>query len=152
MKVKIHVKGLKELDTALKDLDLDIRKKVSRDAGRRAMEPVKRRMEALVPIDEGGLKKSIRLTSTNAPRSLRKEAKGAFLRTTVSVGRTKRTEKGGYQALQVEFGTSDTTAQPFVRPAIQGHERTVIARFKHGLKAAIEKGLKKQDRRNKRKK
>jgi HK97 gp10 family phage protein len=151
MKVKVHVKGLRELDKALKDLDLDIRKKASRDAGRHAMEPIKRRMEALVPVDEGGLKESIRLTSTNAPRSLRKEAKGAFLRTSISVGRTKRTEKGGYQALQVEFGTSETPAQPFVRPAIRGRERTVFARFKHGLKSAIEKGLKKQTRRNKRK-
>lgn len=148
IKVKIH--GLRELDKALNQLDLDIRKKASRDAGRAAMEPVKRRMEAFVPVDSGELKSTIKLTSTNAPNRLKKEKKGAFLRTSVQVGNKKR-NKAGHQALQVEFGTSKTPAQSFVRRAIRGKEKSVFILFKHGLKAAIEKGVKKQTRRNKRK-
>ena len=35
--IKVKIKGLKELDKALNDLDLEVRKKASREAGREAM-------------------------------------------------------------------------------------------------------------------
>jgi HK97 gp10 family phage protein len=150
MITKVKVSGLRELDRALNQLDLDIRKKAARDAGRVAMEPIRQRMEAFVPTDSGGLKSTIRLSSTNAPSRLKKEKKGAFLRTSVHVGNKTR-NKAGHQALQVEFGTSKTPAQSFIRRAIQGKEKAVFMRFRSGLKKAIETGVKKQTRRNLRK-
>lgn len=150
MKIKMHVSGLRELDKAMEDLDLDIRKRAARAAGKRAMEPILKRAQALVPVDQGHLKETIKLSSTQNIKSLRKERKGAFLRTRVATGRTRRTPKGGYQALQVEFGTSKSRAQPFMRPAIMGAEKRTIIRFKHSLKASVEKGVRSQIRRNKR--
>ena len=148
--VSVRVSGLRELEQALNKLDLDIRKKAARDAGNEAMDPVRRQMSFRVPKDEGALRSTIRMSSTNAPSRLRKEKKGAILRTRVSVGNTKR-YKGGAYALQVEFGTADTPKQPFVMPSIQGHELAVFRRFKRSLTDSIERGVKKQFRRNKRK-
>jgi len=148
--VSVHVSGLRELEQALNKLDLDIRKKAARDAGNEAMEPIRRQVAFRVPKDEGALKSSIRMTSTNAPSRLRKEKKGAILRTRISAGNTKR-HKGGAYALQVEFGTADTPKQPFLLPSIQGNERTVFRRFKQSLTDSIARGVKKQFRRNKRK-
>lgn len=148
--VTLHISGLRELEQALNKLDLDIRKKAARDAGNEAMEPIRRQVMHRVPVDEGALRSTIRMSSTNAPSRLKKEKKGAILRTRISVGNTKRF-KGGAYALQVEFGTVDTPKQPFIMPSIQGNEPTVFRRFKKALTESIERGVKKQFRRNKRK-
>jgi len=147
--VKVKVSGLRELDTALKALDLDIRKRAARKAARDALEPVHRAIERNAPVDTGGLKASVRMTSTTAQSRLKKAGKKAFMISSVKVGYTKRNRiGGGYQALQVEFGANNMKARPFVRPAIQGKEKAVFMRYRRTLRESINKFARTQKRRN----
>jgi len=141
--IKVKVRGLKELDKALNDLDLEVRKKASREAGRETMKPVAARMKAKVPEDTGGLKKSIRVSATTAPSRLKKYSRKASMISSASVGR-KSKGATGHQALQIEYGTSKMDAQPFIRPAIQGKEKSVFMHFRKHLRKSITKWSNKQ--------
>ena len=70
--VKVKVHGLKELDKALNALDLDLRTKAAREAGRNAMRPVLEAARQNVPVDTGALKSGIKLSATTAPSRLAK--------------------------------------------------------------------------------
>lgn len=141
--VKVKVSGLRELDKKLNDLDLELRKRAAREAGREAMKPVAERMKNKIPVDTGGLKDTIRVSATTAPSRLKKYSKKASMIASASVGRKSHKEGGtGHQALQLEFGTHrkhHMEAQPFVRPAIQGHEKTVFMHFRKHLNKSINK-------------
>lgn len=137
--IKVKIKGLKELDRALNDLDLEVRKKASREAGREAMKPVAARMKAKVPEDTGGLKKTIRVSATTAPSRLKKYSRKASMISSASVGRKSKTGATGHQALQIEYGTTNMDAQPFIRPAIQGKEKSVFMHFRKHLRKSITK-------------
>lgn len=148
----VKVGGLKDLEKALNALDHDLHKKALKAAGKSAMEPVALRVRQNVPKDTGGLAETLRTTSTTSLRRLRKiKGKKASMITSVSVGRTsKRAGLTGHQALNIEYGTASTRAQPFMRPAIQGQERTVFMHFRKHLKKSIEKTARTQNRRNRR--
>lgn len=138
--IKVKIKGLKELDRALNGLDLEVRKKASREAGREAMKPVAARMKAKVPEDTGGLKKTIRVSATTAPSRLKKYSRKASMISSASVGRKSHKDGGtGHQALQIEYGTVNMDAQPFIRPAIQGKEKSVFMHFRKHLRKSITK-------------
>ena len=82
--VKVH--GLKELEKALNKLDLDLRKKASREAGRKAMEPIAKEMKSNVPVDSGKLRDTIKVSATNAPSRLKKYSKKASMIASANVG------------------------------------------------------------------
>lgn len=150
--VKVRVSGLRELDAALNELDLDIRKRAARKAAKDALEPVKQQIERNAPVDTGGLRASVRWSSTTAQGRLKKLGKNAFMVTSINVGfPTRNNVRGGYQALQVEFGANGKAARPFIRPAIQGKEKAVFMRFRRTLRESINKFAMTQSRRNKRK-
>ena len=151
--VKVKVSGLKELDQKLNQLDMDLRKRAARLAAKEALEPVKRSIEQRAPVLSGGLKASVRWSSTTSQTRLQKLGKNAFMVTSINVGYSGRRnrKRGGYQALQVEFGANGKAARPFIRPAIQGKEKAVFMRFRRTLRQSIEKFAKNQGRRNKRK-
>ena len=138
--VKVKVSGLKELEKKLNDLDLELRKRAAREAGREAIKPVAERMKNKIPVDTGGLKDTIRVSATTAPSRLKKYSKKASMIASASVGRKSHKEGGtGHQALQIEYGTDKMDAQPFVRPSIQGHEKTVFMHFRKHLRKSIDK-------------
>lgn len=138
--VKVKVSGLRELDRALNNLDLNVRKKAIRPALRKAMKPVEARAKQNVPEDTGGLKKTIRTSTSMSKGNLRKSGGKAAAIGRVSAGRAKKKEGvTGAQALQVEFGTSKTKAKPFLRKAVQGHEKEIISTFAHELGKEIKK-------------
>ena len=146
--VKVKVSGLSELDKALNELDLDIRRRAATHAGKAALAPVAQAISSKVPVDTGGLKSTVKLTATTAYAKIRKQGKNAFMIASVHVGTTKRKKSSGHQALQVEFGANGMAAQPFVRPAIQGKEKAVFMRFRRTLRQSINKFAMTQARRN----
>jgi len=140
--ITIKVEGLRELERALNDLDLYTRKKAMRPALRKAMKPVHDRVKANVEAisDTGGLAETVKLTTSFAQGNLKKAGKKAAAIGRVSAGSSRKREgKTGHQALQVEFGTSDTVARPFMRLAVSGHEPEIINTFAKELGASIEK-------------
>ena len=151
----VKVSGLKELDDALNALDHDLHKKALTKAGKEAMRPTyKRVMNNVVVGETGGLKSTIKLTSTSNVKTLRKIGKKAAMVARVSAGVGKRREGlTGHQALNIEYGLHgkrDMPAQPFMRPAIQGYEKSVFQRFRFLLKLQIEKTAQTQMKRNRR--
>ena len=149
--MQVHVGGLKELDEALRALDLDLKKKTMKKASKAAMAPVLVRVQANLKTSykTGGLYDTARMTSSTNLKKLAKRGRKAAMITSVSVGRrSKKDGITGHQALNLEYGTNGTTAQPFMRPAIQGKEKVVIMRFRHHLKKGIEKSAKTQNKRN----
>ena len=151
----VKVSGLKELDIALNAIDLDLRKKTLAKASKKAMEPVLARVKGNLKTssDTGGLYATARMSSTSNLKKLAKAGRKAAMVTSVSAGRGGKRRKGatGHQALQLEYGTEDRRAQPFMRPAIAGKEKVVIMHFRRHLRVGIEKAAKQQERRNRRK-
>jgi len=144
----VKVSGLKELHESLRQLDFDLQKKVLKAAGRSAMEPVAASVRNNVPRATGGLYGTIRVSATTDVRRLRKSGRKASMIASVSAGRaSKKDGMTGHQALNIEYGNARTKAQPFMRPAIQGRERSTILRFRMHLRKGIEKSAKTQARR-----
>lgn len=152
--VKLKISGLSELNEKLMMLDIDIRGRAARQAAKQALMPNFEAIKRNAPELEGGLKASVRWSSTSAPARLEKLGKNAFMVTSINVGySTRNRERGGYQALQIEFGQSrrGVKARPFIRPAIRGKEKAVLMRYRRTLRQSIEKFAKTQGRRNRRK-
>tara|TARA_B110000977_G_scaffold108465_1_gene141153 strand:+ start:393 stop:866 length:474 start_codon:yes stop_codon:yes gene_type:complete len=147
----IKVSGLKELEEALNALDHDLHKKVLKAAGKAAMAPVATSVRNNVPKDTGGLYSTIRLDATTDVRRLKKAGRKASMIASVSAGRrSKKSGATGHQALNVEYGNSRTKARPFMRPAIQGRERSTILQFRKHLRIGVNKSAKTQARRTSR--
>lgn len=148
IKVKVH--GLKELEKALNELDLDLRKRASREAGRKAMEPVMKEIKSNTPVDSGRLRDTVKLSATNAPSRLKKYSKKASMIASANVGmRSKDVTKTATHAIHLEYGTENMAPQPFIRKAFTNpKQKATIMRFRKELKKSIHKFAIKQNRRN----
>lgn len=111
--VRFHVRGLRELDRALRQLKPATAKNVLKRAGKAALEPVADRAQALAPVAEGNLRDSIVVGTQLAASARRKERRRRETRTGVTIyaGTANR------NAVPREFGTSRSAASPFLRPA-----------------------------------
>lgn len=143
--VKVH--GLKELDTALNKLDLDLRERAMRQAGREALKPVAERAKTLAPKDTYNLHKSIKTSAST--RGAKAAGRRAALQARVSAGGRTSGIPGSYILAQ-EYGSSKQKGTPFLRPAIKGHEKSTIGKFRKHLKRSVDKFARTQFRRNKR--
>jgi len=148
--IKIKVHGLKELDRALNKLDLDLRKKASREAGRKAMEPVMKEIKSNTPVDSGRLKDTVKLSATNAPSRLKKYSKEASMIASANVGmKSKDITKTATHAIHLEYGTKNMAPQPFIRKAFTNpKQKATIMRFRKELKKSITKFANRQAKRN----
>jgi HK97 gp10 family phage protein len=133
-KTMVKVEGLAALQAALRQLPDATAKNVLRRVGRKVLQPVADRAEALAREHTGALKRSIGV-STKLTKSQR--------RANVKVGRDDvevYVGAGGLtQAITEEYGTEDQTPHPFMRPAWDGEKRSVLANVKTGLWTEIDK-------------
>ena len=148
--IKIHVHGLRELDKALNKLDLDLRKKTAREAGRKAMEPIAKEMKSNVPVDSGRLRDTIKVSATTAPSRLKKYSRKASMIASANVGmRSKDPTKTATHAIHLEYGTDNMAPQPFIRRSFnESKKKSTIMIFRRHLRTSIERFAKKQARRN----
>lgn len=124
---KVVFKGGRELERALRDLGPKVAKKVARTALRKAAKGVLDAARANVPVRERRLKRSLRVrinrdlsgndTALEAEVSVSgrlgyRPSKGRSARYNYQTG-----SRPDIYAKFVEFGTADTPAQPFLRPA-----------------------------------
>jgi len=124
----VQVEGLKELEAKLIKLGGVAGGKVLRQALMAAANPMVKSAKAKVPVDRGKLKSNIRKRS--------KLGKGKS--NTVAEVMMGVTKKAWYGHL-VEFGTINTPAQPFLRPAFDENKTKVVQLFRAQLEKRIKK-------------
>ena len=137
MEFDVKIDGLKELDKALAGLGAEVGAKALKGALMSASKPMLDEMKQNVPVSSGGLKKGLgRRSKTN------KKGKWAKTSAIVRVGAVK---KSGWRAHLIEFGTSRTRAQPFIRPALDKSNEAITI-FQKRLKIIIDREAKKQNK------
>jgi len=96
---------------------------------KRIAEAIKKDAKAMCPVDTGSLRSSIRRGAYAMPamhtHSIRVTAGGY-----ITNPKTKR--KVDY-ASHVEFGTSRSRAQPFLRPAYEKHKKELLPAISRGM-------------------
>lgn len=114
MRMQVKLAGFKELERALAELPKATGKNVLRRVARGALEPMANAAAAKAPEDEGKLAFSIDVSEKRTRR-----AKTSFASRTgvqMAMGPASGLATLQYAAF-VEFGTVDTPAQPYMRPA-----------------------------------
>jgi HK97 gp10 family phage protein len=153
VKTSMKIEGLKELDAALAELPQATSKNVMRRAARKSLEIVIKAADQYVPIDQGGLKKSLKVSTrlskrqaTLARREFKTDGKAAIVM------------YAGPSALPhahlIEFGTKpryqkttgkfvgQVRARPYMRPAWDANQTKVLTTFKNDMWSEIEKAAK----------
>lgn len=110
--VRFELVGAKELDKALAQLPRATSRTVLRKTLTKAAEPVLTMAQYLVPVDQGDLKRSLKIGTSLSSRQ--RKIAGRSGEVMVYVGAS---HPMGAHAHLVEFGTAKTPAQPFLRPA-----------------------------------
>lgn len=126
---RIEVKGLKEIDAVLRRLPAKVTEKVIVDGLKAGGRVIADDMRRRVPVDTGALKRAI--TVRKATRRQLRQGTG----TVVAGFRPPRSRI----AHLVEFGTSRTAAQPFIRPALETKANEAIRVIGAAFGRAIEK-------------
>lgn len=150
MATKIKVEGLRELERALAELPKATGKNVLRRIAKGALEPMANVAASKAPVGRGVLSFSI---SVSEKRTTRARFRPRLI---LSKGRYKVSPSTGLDmamgpaaglgALQyatfVEFGTVDTVAVPFMRPAWDGGAMKALGYIKDNLGVEIDKAAK----------
>ena len=144
-RVVMSISGLRELDRALAELPKATARNVLRRTLVKAGAPIAAKARDLVPVDQGDLKASIAVSArvknrvgnaefaaalraglgkgaaVQAMRDARRGANGSFAEMYVGPAVPE-----GFYGHLVEFGTSRTPAQPFMRPAWDGEQQAAL--------------------------
>lgn len=136
--IDISFLGDKQLQAKLKRLAIQSQRKILRTAMRKAMKPVKERAQALVPVDSGALRNSIRQKS---------RTKRGISRAFVSTGTRQElgipSDAKGYYPAVIEYGTRTRPAKPYLRRALQEKRTSVLSELAADIGQAIEREGKK---------
>lgn len=157
MRTFVTIEGLRELDAALAELPKTIAKNATKRALAKAAEPIAEEAKRLVPVNTGLLRNSIAI-STKLKNKVGRSEFSAVLRgggskaEAVAAMRDARRAAGapsfaevfigpawpkGFYGTFVEFGTSDTVAQPFMRPAWDSQKDHALSIIKGELATQI---------------
>lgn len=138
MEIKTKIRGLNELNSALKLLGPRIATRVG-DAGAAAgAREIARRARTLVPVRSGELKQSI--VVVRGKRAQRFASKRGESTRSAIVGIKKPTSR---RAHLTEFGTRFAPAQPFLRPAIDGAREEIISKAAQAMRKGVLREAKK---------
>lgn len=129
----VRVEGLRELETALKELPRATAKNVMKRVLMQAGQPVADKAEAAAPVLSGRLQKSIGIGSRLTRRQKASSPKQSAVEVYIGVGQSL--PQGVFQ----EFGTSRNAPQPFMRPAWDALGMQVLDDIKRLTWVEIEK-------------
>jgi HK97 gp10 family phage protein len=136
----VKVSGLQELRRALEKLPKELQRRSETTALREGMKPVLKsaRANAGKAKDTGLLQKSIGLNVRKGSKGVTARVGGrkGFKKTVTRKGRVELADPVRYAHL-VEYGTSNTSARPFIRPAVDSNTAAISA----GLAAGYQKGM-----------
>jgi len=129
-----EIKGLEDLIKKLNALPDNLEKKVIRAAVRQGANVIKEKAKSYVPVDEGTLRDSIKVSGSRAQKGII-----AFrIRPTKKKGKGKSVFYGRFQ----EFGTSKMAAHPFMRPAYDEAGEDVLNKVIDTIKLKLDEGIK----------
>lgn len=136
--MKVEFKGGLQVEAALRELASTATKKnVARRALRKAAEPIRAEWEALVPEDQGDLKRSIKVG--RAIKALHGRAnRGDVVTEFVGIDESQDRRLHIYAEVQ-EFGNDSNPAQPAGRPAWEGKKMESFERLADDLSTEIDK-------------
>ncbi len=121
----VEVKGLKELDRQLKQLEPKLAKKVMRKAVSAGAEPIRKEARRLAPRRTGFLAKNI-------IKSVKRRGSTVIAK----IGTTK----AAFYGIFVEFGTkTGTPMKPFLRPAFDTQARRAIGVISDKIAAELKR-------------
>jgi HK97 gp10 family phage protein len=156
-KTEMRLEGLSDLLAKLKALPAEIGSKGGgplRMALFTATKLVRDDAQSRAPVDTGRLQRNVIAFRDRDPRSsglteqygitYRRGKKG---RDRKAYHTSARGEKDAFYGRFVEFGTSKSPAQPFLRPAFEAKKREAAELFRTKLAAAIAAAAKKMERR-----
>jgi HK97 gp10 family phage protein len=137
---KVKVEGFKELDKALGELPKRVAASVVSKVLMEAAAPMVSAAQSGAPVDEGILSKSITVSKklSRSQRSGKRGTKRHF--SEVYVGPES---PDGFYGHLVEFGTKDTAAKPFMRPAFDAHANDALDYIKDNLDDRIASNVEK---------
>jgi len=136
-------RGVKELQKSLKQFPKNIQKNVMTGAVRAGAKPIVKRARELVPVEHGDLKKSIRIKKRRIPKG------STMLKFSIHAGGNIRVNGESlrpYYAHMIEFGTSQMSAQPFMRPALEQEAGNAIKYVREYIEKRIPKEIAKARR------
>jgi len=151
----VRLEGFRELEQALNELPKSTGKNVLRRVAKGALQPMAEKAKSLTPRDKGDLAESIMVTEKRTRR-----AKGKSKTQFVGIVNGKRTfRSAGSTGIEMamgpvsgkgvlnyatfaEFGTSDTRAVPYMRPAWYGGKDDALQYVKANLGLEIDKAAK----------
>lgn len=113
--VTFRLRGMAELDAALKRVGYAIARKIADKALKKAIDPIVEEAKRLVPVKTGALQKSI---SSNPDPDHGPEERAVLMGVVPPVSR---------RAHFTEFGTIRSAAHPFIRPAFDAEaQRSLV--------------------------
>lgn len=132
MKTTVKVEGLAELDQALAQFSKATARGVLVKTLRKAAVPIQKAAELLAPKNTGRLSLNIVISTKLSRREKKRYPRESFAE--VHVGPHAKVTYDSF----VEFGTDDTPAQPFMRPAWDHEKLNALAIVKDELAREIE--------------
>lgn len=160
--VKVAFVGFDELDQLLKEMQTDFneldQKKILNNAVRDAIKPVLSQAQALVPVDTGALRASLRIEARKPTRKDKKSiyvspsdvviatvttapsrvlAKKKFLN--VKTGKKQVGIPNDARAIANEFGTAKHGAKPYMRPALESQTGVVLDNLASSLRTVLQR-------------
>lgn len=154
MLTNVDLRGFRELDKALGDLVQQTNsargRAVLRKTGRDALEPMAARAASLAPDRTGLLAFSIGISERGTRRAAWRQASARFVAPgvfegirknsiTLAMGPSGPFHGQLYYAAHVEFGTVDTPAHPYMRPAWDALKEQSLDTVKTSLWAEIQR-------------
>lgn len=137
----VTLEGFRELERALNELPKNTGRNVLRRVGKGALEPMAEKARGMAPVDEGNLRDAIMVSEKRTKRVVRENRFDRNTGVEIAMGPISGAGVLNY-ATFVEFGTSDTRARPFMRPAWHGGKDEALEYVKANLGNEINKAAK----------
>jgi len=144
---EIEIKGLRELEKALLDLQKEFGGKSGAQAMRpaitAAIKPLKQQVIQDTPVDSGGLQASVKQTVGAVTKDMMLFSRGQYKSTTIIAGRVGYFGNKVYKrAISIEYGTIEIAAQHNLENVFDREASGMASRFGKSLGPAIEKKAK----------
>jgi len=144
---EIEIKGLRELEKALLDLQKEFGGKSGAQAMRpaitAAIKPLKQQVIQDTPVDSGGLQASVKQTVGVVTKDMMLFSRGQYKSTTIIAGRVGYFGNKVYKrAISIEYGTIEIAAQHNLENVFDREASGMASRFGKSLGPAIEKKAK----------
>lgn len=147
VQVTVRLEGFRELERALNELPKSTGRAVLRRVAKGALQPMADRAKGLAPVDDGQLSESIMVSERRTRRVARINRFDKNTGLEMAMGPVSGGGVLNY-ATFAEFGTNDTRARPFMRPAWDSGKDDALDYIKASLGNKIERAAKRLAKKN----